>query len=449
MTTAMNRLYRFTVADFRFLDIDFDSLASVKITSLETAGNLINDGLQVVRNQVIPRADITAGKLTFTPVIGESGVGHASFQFTVNDGTVDSALSYTMTVDVTSGTPVFDEGSSATRSLNETLGDSEESAPRDVGTAVTATDPQMDTLTYSLEGDDASKFNIDPSTGQIRTKANERYDHETDASLMVRVKVENSTLSATIDVTIELLDRVEPPLAPEAPVVAPTVDSSTSLEVSWSTPPNAGRPTIAAYDLSYRERGTGPWHDGPQGVTGTDVSLGGLVADTEYETRVRARNDEGIGSYSAPTMGRTNPPPVPTLSFERAAYTAVEGAGAAAVTVLIEPASLIEVTVRLRVTEGDGATASDYSGVPEYLTFAAGETTQTFEVIAVEDAALDDGESLLIEFDSLPVGVRVGSPASTKVMLVATQVTVWYLSFEASTYTADEGGAWRAGQGAS
>ena len=47
-----------------------------------------------------------------------------------------------------------------------------------IGDPYTATDPDEawtlefgDTLTYSLEGDDAASFEIDPSTGQISTKA--------------------------------------------------------------------------------------------------------------------------------------------------------------------------------------------------------------------------------------------------------------------------------------
>ena len=360
----------------------------------------------------------------------------------VSDGTAESVSVYTMTVDVvdTSGDPVFDEGSSTRRSLPETLGDAVEASPRNVGAPVTATDPQSDTLQYSLAGADASRFDIDTGTGQIRTKAGERYDHEA-VALSVEVTASDGTNTASIDVLIDLEDRDEPPLAPDAPALAATADSSTSLDVSWTAPPNAGRPAIAAYDLSYRESGTGSWRDGPRGVTGTGATLGGLDADTEYQVRVRARNDEGTGPYSAPGTGRTNPPPVPAVRFDRAAYAAVEGAGGAAVTVRIEPAAATRVTVRLRVTEEGGATAADWSGVPASLTFAAGETAKSFTVTAAEDAENDDGESLLIEFEPLPAGVVAGSPASTRVSLVATSVTVWYLSFDRAGYTATEGGA--------
>ena len=247
--------------------------------------------------------------------------------------------------------------------------------------------------------------------------------------------------------TIELADRDEPPLAPAAPAVTATDGSSTSLDVTWEAPANAGRPPIEAYDLSYRVGGAGPWSDGPQGFTDTGATLGELDADTAYQVRVRARNDEGTGPYSDRGTGRTNPPPKPAVRFDRDAYTAVEGAGAT-VTVRMEPAPSSEVRVPLRVTERNGATSADYSGVPESLTFAAGETSASFTVRATRDDDEDEAESVLIEFGELPEGILQGSPAATTVSLVATEVTVWYLSFAQAEYTAVEGGAGRAGLGA-
>ena len=43
-------------------------------------------------------------------------------------------------------------------------------ANTNIGTAVSATDPDGDTLTYSLSGTDAASFDLDTSTGQIKTK---------------------------------------------------------------------------------------------------------------------------------------------------------------------------------------------------------------------------------------------------------------------------------------
>ena len=102
--------YAFTADDFGFADADGDTLASVKIESLPGAGTLALDGTAVMASDVIPKADIDAGDLTFTPASGASGTGYASFTFKVNAGTDDSATAYTMTIDIRNiacGTPSF------------------------------------------------------------------------------------------------------------------------------------------------------------------------------------------------------------------------------------------------------------------------------------------------------------------------------------------------------
>jgi VCBS repeat-containing protein/surface protein len=100
VTTSENTTYSFNVADFNFSDVDGDALVSIKITSLETVGRLQLSGSDVTPDQIIVAADIS--NLTYAPVADAYGTGYDSFQFTVNDGTVDSAAAYTMTVDVIS-----------------------------------------------------------------------------------------------------------------------------------------------------------------------------------------------------------------------------------------------------------------------------------------------------------------------------------------------------------
>ena len=53
-----------------------------------------------------------------------------------------------------------------------------------VGTPVTATDANLDTLSYTLEGADANSFHIVSASGQIQTKlADVTYDHEAQRQL--------------------------------------------------------------------------------------------------------------------------------------------------------------------------------------------------------------------------------------------------------------------------
>ncbi|MCP4276541.1 MAG: VCBS repeat-containing protein, partial [Gammaproteobacteria bacterium] len=61
VTTNEDTTYTFTAADFNYSDPESDTMASVKITTLETVGSLQLSGFDVTLNQVITKADIDAG----------------------------------------------------------------------------------------------------------------------------------------------------------------------------------------------------------------------------------------------------------------------------------------------------------------------------------------------------------------------------------------------------
>ena len=102
--------------------------------------------------------------------------------------------------------PVFSEGASAARSVAENS-----AAGTAVGRRVTATDPDGNRVTYSLGGDDASLFAIDPRTGQISVGEGTALDFETKSSYAVTARAadrrnSSDTIALTITVTNVGLD---------------------------------------------------------------------------------------------------------------------------------------------------------------------------------------------------------------------------------------------------
>ncbi len=180
--------------------------------------------------------------------------------------------------------PIFTDGANTTRNFSETVGNAMETIAHSIGSPISATDADNDTLTYSLECQDASRFAVMSTSGQLRTRAGQNYDHEAGPSLSVRVKVNDGNGgSATINVTMSVTDvTTEAPLRPAAPTVLET--STTSLYVNWNAPNNTGRPAITGYDLRYRISGT--WTNGPQNVTATNRAIHGLEPDTSYDVQV-------------------------------------------------------------------------------------------------------------------------------------------------------------------
>ena len=115
----------------------------------------------------------------------------------------------------------------ATRSVPEDSGRREP-----VGAPLTAVDMDRDSLTYTLDGDDAASFDIDPQTGQILTRA--VLDYETKPSHAVTVTASDGQGGAdTVEVAIELIDTQEQQaaLGPEAPTGV-TMSRSLSLDAN-------------------------------------------------------------------------------------------------------------------------------------------------------------------------------------------------------------------------
>ena len=95
--------------------------------------------------------------------------------------------------------PVFTEGTSATRTIAENT-----AAGVNISTPVAATDADNDALTYTLSGADAAAFSIDPTTGQLRTRA--ALDYETKSIYTMTITVSDRIFTNTITVTINVTD---------------------------------------------------------------------------------------------------------------------------------------------------------------------------------------------------------------------------------------------------
>ena len=308
------------------------------------------------------------------------------------DGNSITIASVTVTVtdnDTGNAAPTFDEGGSTTRTFDETVGDATVGTAADIGTPVSATDPDTgDTLEYRLEGTDRTKFGINATSGQIRTKVGESYDYEARTSYSVRVTVIDGTVTVSSAVTINVTDQDEPPPVMNQPVVTATANATTSLEVSWTEPSNPGRPDIESYDLQYRAGSTGGFSNGPQDKTGSSAAIGNLTADTSYEVRVRATNAEGDGVWSPSgtgTTGRTTittDPPGVTVSETALTVTEEDPTGESYRVVLdSQPTAEVVVTVA-------GHAGTEVTPSPTSLTFTRSnwETDQTVTVTAGDDA---------------------------------------------------------------
>ena len=217
VTAVKNTPYTFAAADFGFsATAGGDALAYVTILSRPAKGELERNGVALSDGNRVTRAQLDAGSVTYTPVTGDFGSGHASFFFRVTGSSTHSSDDgYLMTVDV-STVPMFP---AATVSLSV----EENTTAGNVGAAVTATDEDGDTLAYSVaatgETDAAQHltafnedFELDAATGQVTVSSGASIDFEDRPSYKVLVQASDSSGGAdgTATLTITVTDVEEP-----------------------------------------------------------------------------------------------------------------------------------------------------------------------------------------------------------------------------------------------
>ena len=131
--------------------------------------------------------------------------------------------------------PVFREGASATRSVSASA-----PAGTNIGDPFTATDAdEDDTLTYSLEGQDAASFDVGENTGQLVTVAGVTL--AADSTYTVIVVASDGTDAARITVTIEAT--AAPPNNP--PVFSEGASTTRSVSEDAAAGANIGSPVTA------------------------------------------------------------------------------------------------------------------------------------------------------------------------------------------------------------
>ena len=158
------------------------------------------------------------------------------------DTSVDDATALTITItDVNErpefGPPVVELEIAENTATNTNIGD-----------PIAASDPESDALTYSLVGADSHWFDIDPSSGQIKTKAlldrESPLDSDEDNIYEFRVWVTdgkdaegmaNPSVDGSIDVTITVIDVNEPPQF-DTSAIELEVDENTATNTNIGSP---------------------------------------------------------------------------------------------------------------------------------------------------------------------------------------------------------------------
>ena len=323
-----------------------------------------------------------ATSASYTPVAADVGKYlRATVTYTDPQGSGKTASAVSSSaVGASNAEPTFDDGATATRTLPENRG-----AGMDVvGGVVAATDSDSgDTLTYSLTGADAARFEID-SSGQMKVKTGSTHTFNFESSkksYSVTVNVRDSKDAAgtadtavddTIAVTIDLTNVNEAPEITNTEnrinkqenetsvivVTASDVDASTTLTWSIESTDDGGKfeinaTTGAVTSLSFKNA---PDFETPTGV-------GDMAMNNTYVVTMKV-TDDGSPAMSAThtfTVTVTNVNEAPEITTNSGEAYIFEEAENTATSVVIETFEATDVDASTTLTWSlQGADAGDF-----------------------------------------------------------------------------------------
>ena len=301
------------------------------------------------------------------------------------------------------------------------------------GTVVATDADSQDSVTYSITGGaDSAKFAI-TNAGALTFAAAPNYEAPGDlvsttpanaAGNNQYVIIVTATSGAgarqattTQTLTITVTDVNEPPAKPGTPTVTAAATTPTSLNVSWTAPPNAGKPAITAYNLRYRKSSETSWTSSTYAGTETNTTLTGLTPGTTYDVQVLAKNHEGDSPWSNSGSATTSTNAVPTFT-SAATFSVAENATAVG-TVVATDADTTDNVTGYTITAGADSSkfAITNAGV---LTFvAAPDYDDPGDALSASPAnAADNNEYILVVTATSGTAARVQTATQTLTITV-------------------------------
>ena len=294
-------------------------------------------------------AEDSPGSYTFSGTIYDEDGGSESV---TGPSTVRIAGQQATPQPPTNRAPAF-AGETTSRSVQE-----DQSANMAIGAPVRATDPDGDSLTYTLGGSDAATFSIGRTSGQLMARA--ALDYETKPSYSLRVTArDNRGGSDTIAVAVAVTNVEEQgtvTLNPDRPLVG------TALTASLTDPD--GGVTGETWRWSRSDAADGTFTD----IRGaTRASYTPVEADEGMYLKITVTYTDGHGPDKTATASAMVPPPSNSPPrFSETAPTRSIAENSAAGTAVGAP---------VRATDSDGDSLTYTLGGSDAATFSIGRTS--------------------------------------------------------------------------
>ena len=408
--------YTFAASDFNFSDADTgDTLSSVKVETLPLIGSLTLSGAAVSAMDTVTKAQLDNGELKYTPAADGYGNPYASFMFKVNDGAVDSADAYTMTINVTN------------------VNDAPTGAPAIVGEPEVGVTLSLD-FSGVVDADglpavtamDITWFHTDNPQRMIGTGSTYALV-ASDLGKNLYVYVEYTDLGGTQKESLEISSwpatgtivdntNADPTVANEIPNQEAVAGMSFSYQFPANTFNDADTSDTLGYEATKADGFELPTWLSFDAATRT---FSGTPASTDTGTvSVKVLATDSSNGAISDTFDILVVPAL-TLSFEDSDTSNLAEGNSLDVPVLLSGAPGREVTITLSTFHVGGTTASDYTTSSLILTFGAAETSKVVTVTATDDSEVDPDERLFLYLPAtaaLPTGILLPSSGDFKII---------------------------------
>ena len=275
----------------------------------------------------------------------------------------------------------------------------------------------MVTLTHVPSGADYDSVNNTPLTVIV--------EDDDDPAVTVRFGVAGYSVAEGGSVTVAVELSADPEREVIIPLTATNQNGASNADYS-GVPANVTFNSGATSEtFTFRATQDTVDDDGESVLLGFDTLPTGVSAGTPSTSTVSITDDDD---------------PAVTVRFGVAGYSVAEG-GSVTVAVELSADPEREVIIPLTATNQNGASNADYSGVPANVTFNSGATSETFTFRATQDTVDDDGESVLLGFDTLPTGVSAGTPSTSTVSITDDDDPAVTVRFGVAGYSVAEGGS--------
>ena len=268
--------------------------------------------------------DAATGQLMTMAALDHETKSSYTVTVMVTDGehSAEITVMVTVGVDNVNEAPVFDEGDSAGRNVDENT-----EAGENIGDPVTATDEDAgDTLTYSLDVAGDMSFDIDSATGQLMTEAALDYESGTTSYDVTVTATDSGGLYAMIAVTIAVNDVPETPVFDEGDSADRNVDENTEAGENIGDPVTAtGQDASDTLTYSLDEMGDMSFDiDSATGQLMTEAALDYESGTTSYDVTVTATDSGGLYAMIAVTIAVNDVPETPIFEREAAEFLVEE-----------------------------------------------------------------------------------------------------------------------------